>query len=120
MNMLFVRFLLVGGLNTAFGYGCFAIFLFFGLHYSVALFLSTVLGVVFNFKTTGVLVFKSSDNRLIFRFVMVYALVYGVNLAGLALFTSLGVVPYIGGAILVLPMALLAFLMQKKFVFSNV
>lgn len=119
MSSLFFRFLLVGLLNTAFGYGCFTLLLYAHLHYSLALFIATILGILFNFKTTGALVFKSSNNILIFRFVLVYAVVYGINLIGVEAFLRLGFTPYLGGAILVFPMAALAFILQKRFVFSN-
>lgn len=112
-----IRFLAVGMLNTIFGYSCYALLLYLGLHYAVALLLATVAGVLFNFKSTGVLVFRSQNNRLIFRFVAVYALVYGVNVGLLKLLYVLGVGPYYGGAALIVPMALLAFSLNRKFVF---
>jgi len=114
---LLVRFLAVGLLNTAFGYSLFAIFLYAGIHYALSLLLATIIGILFNFKTTGVLVFKSHNNRLIFRFFGVYGLVYGVNVTSLKLLYELGVEPYYGGAVLIIPMALLAFLLNRKFVF---
>ena len=55
----FVRFVLVGILNTAFGYGVYCLMLWIGLSYWWATLIANVLGVLFNFKTTGVLVFKS-------------------------------------------------------------
>lgn len=119
LNSPFVRFILVGLLNSAFGYGCFAAFLYFGLHYSVALLLATVVGVLFNFKSTGALVFGSHNNRLIFRFVGCYAIVYLANIAGIKVFSSQGLAPYIGGAILIVPMAALAFVLNKRFVFNH-
>jgi len=118
-SVLFIRFLLAGGLNTAFGYGCFSLLLYIGLHYSVALFIATLLGILFNFKTTGALVFKSSNNFLIWRFLLVYILIYGVNVLGVKAFSLAGITPYLGGAILLLPIATLSFILQKRFVFSN-
>lgn len=115
----FVRFLVVGLLNTLFGYSFFAIFLYAGIHYSLALLLATGVGILFNFKTTGVLVFKSHNNHLIFRFVAVYTLVYGVNVTLLKLLHTLGVGSYFGGAVLILPMAFLTFLLHRKFVFCD-
>ena len=117
LNHQFVRFLLVGILNTLFGYACFFIFLKLGLHYTLAMALATVLGVLFNFKSTGALVFGSRDNRLIFRFVATYVVVYGVNVLGIALFERAGAPPHIGGAAMLLPMAVLSFVLNKKFVF---
>lgn len=116
---LLVRFMTVGILNTIFGYSVFAIFLYVGIHYALALLLATVVGVLFNFKSTGILVFKSHNNRLIFRFVGVYAFVYVVNVTLLKLLFMLGVGPYYGGAVLIIPMALLAFIFNRKFVFCG-
>ncbi|MBK6004596.1 GtrA family protein [Ramlibacter ginsenosidimutans] len=115
----FVRFLLVGVLNTLFGYGCFALLLSLGLHYSLALLLSTILGVLFNFKSTGALVFGARDNRLIVRFVLTYTVVYACNVGGVRLLNEAGLSPAVGGAVLLLPMAVLAFMLNKKFVFHR-
>lgn len=118
LKFQFVRFLLVGVINTLFGYGCFALFLYVGLHYTLALFLATILGVLFNFKSIGALVFKSHDNRLIFRFIGSYIAVYFVNVVGIKAFSYFGVTPYVSGAILIFPMAILAYMLNKRFVFS--
>ena len=78
-NLRFIRFLIVGGLNTAFGYLVFAVFIWLDFHYSAATSLSTVIGIVFNFFTTGRLVFKNSNNRLIFKFFAVYGITWLIN-----------------------------------------
>ena len=115
----FARFLAVGVLNALFGYGLFAALLFADLHYSVALLLATTGGVLFNFKTTGRLVFGSRDNRLVFRFVTVYGAVYAVNVALLKALLAAGLDPYAAGALLVLPVAGLAFVLMRRFVFKH-
>lgn len=117
--MQFLRFLLVGALNTVFGYACFAVFLHFGLHYSVAMLMATVLGVLFNFKSTGALVFGSHDNRLIFRFIGTYAIVYLANIAGIGVLARAGLTPIVGGALMLPLAAILAFLLNKKLVFRH-
>lgn len=114
----FIRFLFVGGINTLFGYGCFVFFIFTGAHYSVAVLLSTICGILFNFKTTGVIVFRNSDNNLIFRFVIVYGIIYFCNVAGLKWLIMNNINTYIAGASLLLPMAFLSFILQKKIVFG--
>lgn len=115
----FVCFLMVGVINTIFGYLVFAFFIYLKLHYSLAALLGTIAGVVFNFKTTGRLVFKSSDNSLILKFFMVYGVVYLLNVLCLAFFNALKVNNYIAGAILILPLGIIAFLLNKWFVFKN-
>jgi len=118
LKVKLVRFLLVGVMNAVFGYGCFAGFLYLGLHYSAALLLATILGVMFNFKSTGALVFGSKNNKLIFRFVLGYAVVYGVNVAGIAALKLVGVNPYLAGIALIVPMALLSFVINNRYVFN--
>ena len=118
-KLLFIKFLLVGGLNTVFGYSVYAILLFVGLHFSVAAFFSTIAGILFNFKTTGYLVFKNTDNRLIFRFFGTYFIVYLLNVFFLKIMKSININLYIGGLALLLPMALVSFWLMKKFVFKD-
>ena len=115
----FFRFIMVGVLNSFFGYGCFALLLYVGFHYALALFLATIVGVLFNFKTTGWLVFKSNDNRLVFRFASTYAIVYVVNVSSLKVLSLVGIDMYYGGAALIFPMAVLAYILNKRFVFKN-
>lgn len=116
----FIKFILVGILNTAFGYGLFVLFIFFGMHYSLAVLLSTILGVLFNFKTIGSLVFKSKDNSLIFRFVLVYVFLYFVNIFCLWILRQIwSDNMYLNGFILLAPLAMLSFVLNKKFVFKD-
>jgi putative flippase GtrA len=119
MTRTFVVYILVGILNTAVGYSLFALFIFLGLHYSLAVLLSTLLGILFNFKTIGRIVFKSSDNRLIFRFFAVYAVTYLMNVAGLWLLKRFQLDMYLAGALLLLPMAVVSFMLHRKFVFHE-
>jgi putative flippase GtrA len=115
----FVRFLIVGVLNSLFGYGIFALCVFAGMHYGLALLVATILGVLFNFKTIGKFVFGSHDNRLIVRFAATYAAVYGLNVEGVRLLKAAGLGTYVAGAMMIIPMAAVAFLFNKWFVFNN-
>ncbi len=114
----FVRFVLVGLLNTAFGYGVFALLILLGIPYPIATLLSTAAGVLFNFKSYGTLVFGSHDNRLLLRFVAVYAVIYAVNLIPLRWAERNGISLLVTGAAVALPMALLSFLLNRRFVFA--
>ncbi|MBF0560147.1 MAG: GtrA family protein [Nitrospirae bacterium] len=118
-NNRFIRFLIVGGINTAFGYGVYALLIFLKFHYAVASLLATILGVMFNFKTTGSLVFESKDNRLIFKFVGVYAIIYALNTASLGVFNYFKVDMYLAGAAMLLPMAMVGFVLNKNLVFKG-
>lgn len=114
-----LRFLLVGGLNTAFGYSVFALMTWFGFSPPIAIGASTVLGILFNFQSTGRLVFGQARRSLLWRFVAAYAVVYGLNVMVLKALVLAGLGPYVANALLILPLAIVAYLLQKKFVFTS-
>ena len=114
----FIKFLIVGGINTLFGYTAYITLLYVGFHYSAASLLATILGVIFNFFTTGRLIFDCMDHRKFVRFFMVYVVSYLINLVFLAIFDSMGANMYWAGLPMILPMALLTYNLNKRFVFA--
>lgn len=115
-----IRFLIIGALNTAFAYGVYALFIFVGLHYTLAVLLSTVIGTCFSFKTLGGLVFDNSSNRLIFRFVAVYSGCYFLNIALLRMFSQyVWSNLYAAGLFSSLLVAAVSFCINKYFVFRK-
>lgn len=119
LNNKFIRFIFVGILNTIFGYSLFALFIYFNIHYSLAVFLSTLLGVLFNFKTIGNLVFKSNDNSLIFRFILVYVILYLCNISLISLSNKILNDYYLSGLIATICCAVISFMLNKKYVFKE-
>lgn len=115
----FLTFLAIGGLNTLFGYSIYAGLLWMGLHYTVAAGIALVIGILFNFKTTGVIVFRSHDNRLIIRFFLMYLFVYIVNILGLTLLKQIGINAYYGGLIMIAPQAILTYILSCRYVFGK-
>lgn len=118
-NFLFIKFLLVGLVNAAFGYGVYLTFLYFGFNFAASAFISTVLGIIFNFFTTGRLVFESKKNSLFFKFFLMYGVIYLVTLAGLTVLNRIGISYEVGGAVMIIPNALLAFFLNKNFIFKK-
>lgn len=118
LNSQLMRFLLVGGLNTLVGYALFALFIWAGLRYPIAIGLATVLGVAFNFQSTGRLVFGGARRSQLLRFVAAYTMVYLVNIGAVALLLRAGLNVYLANALVILPLALIAFLLQRRFVFG--
>ena len=119
ISVQFIRFVLIGIVNTMFGYGCFAFLLYLGLHYALAGFLATVAGIIFNFKSIGTLVFQSNENFQLIRFVVVYGLIYCIGTLSVGLMRYIGISPYLAGAAMLIPMSLLSYLLNKYFVFKN-
>ena len=117
--MRFARFIAVGGLNTAFGFIAYAALLALGLHYAVAVALATVLGVLFNFRSYGALVFGHPGPGRLPRFVLVYALLYGLNVAGIGLLGTVGLSALPAGLAMLLPVAAVGYLLNSRFVFGS-
>jgi putative flippase GtrA len=114
----FIRFLLVGVLNTIFGYSVFAFFIFINVHYAVAALFSTICGILFNFKTTGRLVFGSRDNSLLVRFFGVYGVTYVLGVLCLRVSTAYQWNILIVAAVLMPPMAVVSYTLNRVFVFG--
>jgi len=114
-----IRFFFVSGLNTVFGYSVFVLLIAIGLHYSLAVLIGTILGILFNFKTLGTLVFSNRNNRLIIKFFMVYGVTYMINVGCLALLKQTGLDLYLAGAILLVPVGLIAYYLNKTLVFNK-
>lgn len=113
-----LRFVLVGGLNTVFGMGVYCLAIFVGLPYFVATLVSNVLGVLFNFLTTGNLVFHNGNPRLIFRFMTCYVVIYFVNTGVVKLFLAWGMNSYWAGILATPVVALCSYFLLKRFVYK--
>jgi putative flippase GtrA len=115
----FFRYLAVGGVNTVFGYGIFAALILLNVWYPLAALIATVLGVLFNFKTTGTLVFGSRDHSLLYRFLLVYGIGYVIGVLVLRLGKEFGVSVLVTSAVMTLPMAFFTYTLQRLLVFRN-
>jgi putative flippase GtrA len=119
INMQFVKFIIVGVLNTIFGYCIYWTLLRMGLNFTLAILFSTLIGVIFNFKTYGRLVFKNEGNSLLSKFVLVYLLLYFLNVFGVMLLHRFGIDYELSGFLMILPSAFVGFTLNRKFVFLN-
>ena len=116
----FIRFIFVGGLNTAFGLGVYCFMIWMGLSYIWATLISQILGVLFNFMTTGSLVFENNDKRLIFKYVISYLVTYFINVGlNKTLQMVFGVNEYISGIGSIIITALVSFFILKSFVYND-
>lgn len=119
MAKQFSVFLLVGILNTIVGFGFYALFLALGMHYVAAVLFSTCCGVLFNYFSTGKLVFAKNNNSKIVHFFMAYALVYFINIGAIKALLLLGFDKYSAFFISAPVLALISFSLMKWFVFTD-
>lgn len=123
----FIRFILTAILNTLFGLFINYLFLYIFEHllkvphaYVVSNFLATIVSILFNFKTYGILVFKNKDNKLLFRFLLVTSFTYLLNIGGIALLEHLGSHNnYLNLTLMAIPVGLLNYVLNKHFVYTN-
>lgn len=85
-----LRFVLVGLLNTAFGYLAFLLAFWLGASPALSVLVANVLGYTFNFLTTGRFVFFKREFSYLPRFVGAAIVVYAVNLGLLKVLLALG------------------------------
>jgi putative flippase GtrA len=116
LDRRFIGFLLAGGINTLFGYSVYSALVLLGIVPHVAVVISTVAGVLFNFLTTSA-VFRSRDVRRLPRFLAVYAVMMGLNILLLDLAMRAGLGPLLAQAV-ILPLFALTFLAMRRFVFA--
>ncbi|CAM3609943.1 GtrA family protein [Arcobacter aquimarinus] len=114
-----INFILVGIINTIFGYSIYALFIFFGFSYIVAVLFATILGILFNFKTISRYVFKSNAKNLIFKFIVVYFVLFITNILLIKFFKLFNIDEYFAGFLAIIPVAILSFLLNKFFVYKK-
>ena len=114
-----IRFVVVGILNTSVSYFIYAAFLLSGLGYQLANLFALLVGILFSFKTQGHLVFNNTNNRLLGRFVVSWALIYGCVITLIGQIMNLGLDAYVAGALALPFSVVLSYLAQKYFVFRQ-
>ena len=115
----FLRFVAVGLVNTAFGYGVFAALVIVGIAPMPALVLAYVVGILFNFVTTRRFVFGRSESSGFLRFVGAYAVIYVFNVLLYEAFAAMGATPLVSQAICLPIIAIFSFFLFKLHVFKD-
>lgn len=110
MNELIVsrvlRFLGAGIVNTAFGYGVFAVLVLASVHPQVALVAQFGLGVIWNYSIHARFVFGVRGYARLPQYLSAYVAAYVCNALFLELLTGAGVPP-LGAQLLVLPLVVI-------------
>lgn len=115
----FVLFLGVGSINFAFYYAVFATLHLLGLAPTTSVVVATVIGVLFNFCTTGRVVFRSSTVSVLPRFIAVYVVQCGVNVLFLKGLIATGMPVLVAELIVVVVLAVFTFLALRRWVFAR-
>jgi putative flippase GtrA len=115
-----IRFIVVGVVNTGFGYVLYTLFISVGMHYSRATLLALIISLIFGYYTQGKLVFRAGSPGMFLRFLFAWGAIYSVNVAAIATFIAYGFNSYLSGALSVPITTIFSYLTQKYFVFRQV
>lgn len=118
-NSRALRFFLVGAVNSIFGFLVFSALVLFGAGNLPALVGGNLLGLVFNFFSTGGLVFKNLSPSNIPKFVGCYIAMLAINTIALNIFAPLLGSRIGAQALLTLPMAGIAYAVMSLWVFRS-
>lgn len=113
-----IRYYQAGVINTAFGYGLYALFVWLGLNVYLAQVIAHVLGVIFNYVTYSRHTFRGETASKT-RFVASYGVNYLFSVAFLWLFEQFIPSPYISGLLSVVVVSVINFFILKTLVFSR-
>ena len=114
-----ILFGIVGFLNTAFAYGVYAVSLYLGFPYPVAIILSMAASILVGFMGQGRLVFGNGDASRIVRYVVMWGLLLLVHTAIVNRSLAYGLTTYAGGLIAILPVVALSYVIQRYYVFKR-
>ncbi|UHS58235.1 MULTISPECIES: GtrA family protein [Agrobacterium] len=113
------RFLAVGLMNTTFGYASYTVCILLSMPLWIALVVSMIAALMFNFVTYGGLVFKDLSRRNLPRFLVFYTGFAISNYSALRTLETFGIDPLIGQALLLPLLAIICYLGLRLFVFRT-
>jgi len=111
------RYYQAGIVNTAFGYGLYALFVALGLNMYLAQIIAHVLGMTFNYFTYSRHAFHDSEVSK-GRFILSYAVNYLLGLAALWAASRFIASPYLAGFVAVVVVSLINYLILRHWVFT--
>jgi putative flippase GtrA len=115
----FLRFIVVGGVNTLFGFSIYSMCIYLGVGYFFSSAAALGAGVVFNHRTIGKYVFNSGNRKSFFPFAGCYLIVFSLTVILLELLGVAGANPYVSGFVVSIPMAVLSYFLQRRYVFRT-
>lgn len=118
-NPIMIRFLLAGVVNTLFSYILYFFLIEAGLYYIIAVTLSTIGGITFNFLNFKLFVYKNHrvEKNGFMKLFISYFIQYILNLIGITILTYMGFSYQLAGALMILPLAIFIYTINKTYIF---
>ncbi len=113
-----IRFNIAGVINTLLSYCIYTSLIYFGIVYWLAVLICYALGLVINYKSIKVLAFSDYKKQSFRNFFFIFCGTCLLNIGLLKILLDLGVNKYISPWIVVIPVSILSYELNKKYVFS--
>jgi len=113
-----IRFYIAGAINTLLSYCIFATLIYLGVVYWLAVVICYVLGLVINYKTIKTIAFNDSSKQSLRNFFFIFCGTCLLNIGSLKVLIELGINAYVSAWIVVIPISLLSYVLNKKYVFN--
>ena len=117
LSMPFLRFLLVGGMNTALCYLVYAAMLFLKLPFWLANFIALIFGIFWSYYTAGKLVFRHEGSSRLAQFIGSWLVIYVLQTGLIWLLTRAGIGAAVAGLIVLPGTAVASYIVQRFIVF---
>ena len=117
LNIKFIRFLLVGSINTVLSFLIFSFLYYIGFHYIIATTMNLAIGMFISFNTHKHITFTSKSNKynIYVGFALIFYLITNILLY-LADQSNFNI--YLSYFCILLPIALFNFLILRRYVFN--
>lgn len=109
-----LKFLVIGVLNTLFGYGVYALLVLLGLPEQVALSIAYIIGITWNYFTHAKLVFGAKGYSRMPAYVAAYLFLFGLNAIALDALVDAGLQPLLAQAVIVPFAAIISFILISR------
>ena len=114
-----VRFLIVGGFNTLFGYSIYAAALYLSGSSLVAVTVATLIGVLFNYFSYGSVVFRMHGGASFPRFLLLFSLIWLINSLLLIVLETYGASPLLAQLFFIPITATMSYVGMRRVVFCG-
>lgn len=115
----FGKFIAIGFINTIIGYGIFSLALLLTHAERLSVVIAWSVGTVFNFFSTGRMVFENRDLSRAVPFLMSYGVSMGVNLALISILTARGLGGMLAQAICLPVVVVVSYVINSRLVFRG-
>lgn len=113
-----LRFIFIGAINTLASYLIFIAMYVALKEHNTALIIATGLGIIFNYFTTGRIVFGNGGLGAFAPFVIVYAVTISINIVLLNILLYIDFRPPIGQAVCIPVVATISYFLNSRYVFK--